>query len=247
MAAIKLIDLVRKYGDTVAVDRLNLEVNKGEIFGFLGPNGAGKTTTIKMMTGLLSPTSGRVEVGGFDIVRNPMEAKKILGYVPDVPMLFEKLTGREFLDFVCEIWRVEKKEEKIEYWLRTFELLEVADALIESYSHGMKQKLSMVQALIHEPQILILDEPFTGLDPLSAKKSKDILQEFVAGGGTVFFSTHILDVAERFCDRVGIIVRGRLVAVGTLEELREVSDRTLEDIFLRLISSAGLGEKREES
>lgn len=239
MAAIKLIDLVRKYGDTVAVDRLNLEVNKGEIFGFLGPNGAGKTTTIKMMTGLLSPTSGRVEVGGFDIVRNPMEAKKILGYVPDVPMLFEKLTGREFLDFVCEIWRVEKKEEKIEYWLRTFELLEVADALIESYSHGMKQKLSMVQALIHEPQILILDEPFTGLDPLSAKKSKDILQEFVAGGGTVFFSTHILDVAERFCNRVGIIVRGKLLAVGTLDELKQEGDRNLEDIFLRLVAGTG--------
>lgn len=239
MVAIKLVDLVRKYGNAVAVDCLNLEVRKGEIFGFLGPNGAGKTTTIKLITGLLAPTSGRVEICGIDVVERPVEAKKILGFVPDVPLLFEKLTGREFLDFVCEIWQVKDKEEKIEHWLTTFELQEAADALIESYSHGMKQKLSLAQALIHDPEVVVLDEPFTGLDPVSAKKAKDILRKFVAAGGTVFFATHILDVAERFCNRVGIIVRGKLLAVGTLDELKQEGDRNLEDIFLRLVAGTG--------
>lgn len=231
-------NLTKKYGDFVAVDDLNLEVHSGELFGFLGPNGAGKTTTIKVMTSLLRPTKGTALIGGFDITKEPIEAKRIIGYLPEEPFLYEKLTGREFLDFVCDLWQMDekKKQENIEKHLNLFGLKDVADDLIQSYSHGMKQKTALAQALVHDPKVLILDEPLTAFDPKSARIAKDLLKDFAKEGGTVFLSTHILDVAEKLCTRVGIINKGKLIASGTLEELREKSgqDESLEDIFLKL-------------
>ncbi len=236
---LKLKNLTKVYDGTVAVKDLNLEVRSGELFGFLGPNGAGKTTTIKMISGLLKPTGGTVEIGPHDIIENPVEAKSLLGLVPDTPILYKKLTGREFLRFVGELYGVESQvlERRIDDLLELLGMKESADHLIESYSHGMKQKTSIMAALIHDPQVVVLDEPTVGLDPRSARIVKDVLRALCQRGKTVFMSTHILEIAERVCDRVGIINRGELIAVGSIPELKARSKEgltSLEDIFLEL-------------
>lgn len=236
---IKTVALTKSYGDTIAVDSIDLSVSRGELFGFLGPNGAGKTTTIKMLTGLLRPTAGQAEIGGFDIAKGALKAKTIFGYVPDQPNLYDKLTAREFLGFMAELYRVDKKviEKRSEELLQLMELEDRGGELIQGYSHGMRQEVAIAGPLIHDPKVLFLDEPTVGLDPKSARKVKDILGELCNRGTTVFMSTHIMEIAEKMCDRIGIINKGNLVAVGTIEDLRNRSKSegsSLEDIFLQL-------------
>ncbi|OGD32034.1 hypothetical protein A2V94_00195, partial [Candidatus Atribacteria bacterium RBG_16_35_8] len=223
--AIETIDLTKNFGKTTAVNKLNLIVKRGEIFGFLGPNGAGKTTTIKLMTGLLRPTSGIVKIMGKDIQENPVEAKRAIGLIPEEPQIYDKLTGREFLRFMGNLFGIDKKEieKRIAELLKIFDLSEKGEELIQSYSHGMKQKIAIAGALIHSPEILFFDEPTVGLDPKSAKIIKDILKLRAKAGNCIFMSTHILEIAERLCDRVGIIQNGQLIAVGNIEELRGLS------------------------
>jgi ABC-2 type transport system ATP-binding protein len=230
--------LTKKYGDLIAVENLNLRVESGELFVFLGPNGAGKTTTIKILTGLLRPTSGEASVGGINVVESPLEVKKIMGYLPENPFLYDKLTGREFLQFIADMHEMQKKRNRIERFMELFELTSAADELIEGYSLGMKKKVAIGAALLHDPKVLFLDEPTGGLDPKSARMMKDLLQDMCHRGTTVFMTTHILEVAEKMCDRVGIINNGKLIKVGTIEELRSEAQKTasgsLEDIFLEL-------------
>jgi ABC-2 type transport system ATP-binding protein len=231
-------ELTKKYGDLIAVDALDLKVEQGELFVFLGPNGAGKTTTIKILTCLLQPTSGEASVGGINVVESPNAVKKIMGYLPENPFLYDKLSGREFLQFVADMHGVQKRHEKIEKFMELFDLSAAADELIEGYSLGMKKKVAIGAALIHDPKALFLDEPTGGLDPRSARTMKDLLQDLCSRGTTVFMSTHILEVAEKMCDRVGIINSGKLVKVGTMEQLRseaqETASGSLEEIFLEL-------------
>lgn len=234
--------LTKRFGSLTAVDDLNLTVEAGELFAFLGPNGAGKTTTIKMLTGIILPTSGSASIAGFDIVKSALEVKKIIGYLPDEPFLYNKLTGREFLNFIADIRKVQRKRDKIDKFLELFELDSSADDLIEGYSLGMKKKIAIGAALLHDPKVLFLDEPTSGLDPKSARVMKDLLRDLSNKGTTVFMSTHILEVAEKMCDRVGIIDHGRLIKVGTVEELKSgARDSSLEDIFLELT-----GKKHED-
>jgi ABC-2 type transport system ATP-binding protein len=235
--------LTKRFGDLTAVNSLNLKVFAGELFGFLGPNGAGKTTSIKMMTGLLRPTSGTARIGGIDIQQEPLRAKAILGYIPDNAFLYEKLTGREFVHFMADLYSVPTKgrPERIEELLTLFDLKEKGNELIQGYSRGMRQKLALAGALIHTPQVIFLDEPTVGLDPKSARLMKDILRRLCDEGSTVFVSTHILEIAERMCDRFAIINRGRVIAMGTMAELRHQAENdtlSLEDIFLELTGSA---------
>ena len=227
--------LTKKYGNLTAVSELDLLVNAGEIFVFLGANGAGKTTTIKMLTGLLQPTSGTASIAGFDVVKSSLEVKKIIGYLPDEPFLYAKLTGREFLKFIADVRGVQKRD-RVEKFIELFELSQSADKLIEGYSLGMKKKIAIGAALIHDPKVLFLDEPTGGLDPKSAKTMKDLLLDIRQRGTTIFMTTHILEIAERMCDRVGIIDHGKLIRVGTIDELRKEaqSGSSLEDIFLEL-------------
>jgi len=236
---LRLNHVTKRYDGLTAVDDLSLEVKSGELFGFLGPNGAGKTTTIKMICGLLLPSSGSIEVCGHDVVKDPLPAKARIGLVPDTPVLYKKLTGREFVRFVGELYGVEKTviERRMADLLELLDMKDNADNLIETYSHGMKQKTMIMAALIHDPDVVVLDEPTVGLDPKSAKVVKDVLRALCGKGKTVFMSTHILEIAERVCDRVGIIDKGRLIAVGTVEELKSQSKAglvSLEDIFLEL-------------
>lgn len=224
-------------GSVKAVDNLSLRVNKGEIFGFLGPNGAGKTTTIKMIVGLLNPDEGDISINGTDIRKNALEAKKSIGYVPDNPNLYERLTGTEYLNFMADVYQVtaEQRRQRIEHYLEMFELNDAASDLIKSYSHGMKQKIALTGALIHDPAVWILDEPMVGLDPKSAHLLKEQMREHCDKGNTVFFSTHILEVAEKLCDRIGIIHKGNLIASGNMDELRHGDNKdSLENIFLEL-------------
>jgi ABC-2 type transport system ATP-binding protein len=242
MSAIELKNLTKKYGSLTAVNNLNLEIENGEIFGFLGPNGAGKTTTIKLLTGLLKPTSGTVEILGFDIQANPIEAKSHIGLIPDEPNIYEKLTGREFLRFMGNIFKVENTViiKKTAELLKIFDLQDRADELIQVYSHGMKQKIAIAGALIHSPKIIIFDEPTIGLDPKSARTIKDILKYRAESGDCIFMSTHILEIAERMCDRIGIINNGNLIAIGNMDELRHLSKSSkynLEEIFLELTNA----------
>ncbi|HAW70888.1 MAG TPA: 3-dehydroquinate dehydratase [Firmicutes bacterium] len=234
--------LSKSYADSKvkAVDNLNLSVKPGEIFGFLGPNGAGKTTTIKLVVGLLNPDSGTIKINGFDNQTVTLEAKKQIGYVPDNPDLYDRLTGLEYLNFIADVYEVNEnvRRTNITRYLEMFELTGAVKDLIKSYSHGMKQKLALTSALLHEPNVLILDEPMVGLDPKSAHLFKEVLRDHCDKGKAVFFSTHILDVAERLCDRVGIISHGKLIACGTLDQLRKGdSKETLEQIFLELTES----------
>jgi ABC-2 type transport system ATP-binding protein len=237
--AIETFDLSKNFGSLIAVNKLNLKVRKGEIFGFLGPNGAGKTTTIKLMTGLIKPTLGTVKIMGIDIQTNPLEAKRNIGLIPEEPQIYERLTGHEFLKFMGNLFGMDKDEIniKINELLKIFDLTEKGNELVQSYSHGMKQKMSIAGALIHSPGVLFFDEPTVGLDPKSAKIIKDILKLRAKAGDCVFMSTHILEIAERICDRVGIIQNGRLIAVGDMDELRKLSAEksgNLEEIFLQL-------------
>lgn len=236
---IEIRNLSKSYnkGAVKAVDSLDLKVNKGEIFGFLGPNGAGKTTTIKMIVGLLNPDSGSILIDGTDMAKDPIAAKRKLGYVPDSPNLYDRLTGMEYLNFMADVYQVpaDRRRERIEYYLEMFDLKDAAGDLIKSYSHGMKQKTALTGALIHDPSLWILDEPMVGLDPKSAHLLKNQMREHCSKGNTVFFSTHVLEVAEKLCDRVAIIHKGRLIAIGTVDELRHGDNRdSLENIFLEL-------------
>jgi len=231
--------LTKRFGDKIAVKDVSFEINGGEVFGFLGPNGAGKTTTIKIIVGLLQPTSGRVTVAGYDISAQPIQAKAASGYVPDTPNLYAKLTGRELLSFVGDLYNLDRSqvERRIDELLRMFDLISAANDTIDSYSHGMQQKTALAAALMHDPKVLILDEPTVGLDPKSARLIKDILRQMADRGAAVFLSTHILEIAERMCDRIGIINKGELIAVGTMDELRalgQTGGASLEDIFLSL-------------
>src|SRR5262245_58928470 len=241
---IELHELTKRYGNTLAVTHLSLTVSPGEIFGFLGPNGAGKTTTIRMMMGLLQPSGGTVVLGGFDLHAEPLRAKALCGFVPDRPHVYEKLTGAEYLDFAADLYHVDPaaKAARRERLLELFDLAEWRSELAESCSHGMKQRLVMAAALMHAPRILVVDEPTVGMDPRGARLLKRIFRELAADGATVFMSTHSLEVAEELCDQIGIILRGRLVALGTVDELHEQAGRhdgaTLESVFLRLTGAA---------
>lgn len=245
--ALRLAGLTKRYGSFTAVDNLNLTVERGELFGFLGPNGSGKTTTIKMVTGLLEPTAGTAEVLGIDIWTNPLAAKAHLAYVPDEPNLFPKLTGWEFLHFIGSVFRMppDAFQERADELLKIFDLSDAAGDQIETYSHGMRQKLALCGALVHAPDVIFLDEPTVGLDPRSARTLKVLLRRICDAGSAVFLTTHILEIAEQMCDRVGIIQQGRLVALGTLAELRERGGQagaSLEDIFLQLTGGAESAE-----
>jgi ABC-2 type transport system ATP-binding protein len=244
-ALIETSHLVKRYGDKPAVDDVSIQVYGGEIFGFLGPNGAGKTTTIKMIVGLLHPTQGLVKVSGYNVVEQPLKAKATCGYVPDEPNLYAKLTGRELLRFVGDLYGLDKArmQRRSEELLRLFELADVANETTDSYSHGMKQKISLAAALVHDPKVLVLDEPTVGLDPKSARLIKDILRQMAERGAAVMLSTHILEIAQNMCDRIGIIDKGKLVAEGTMAQLRQSgqsgqSQSSLEDIFLSLTGGA---------
>jgi ABC-2 type transport system ATP-binding protein len=239
--------LTKRFGKFAAVSDVSFEVGAGEVFGFLGPNGAGKTTTIRMLTGLVRPSSGSARVAGFDIAAEPREVKRRVGYLAETPYLYSKLSGREFLAFMGGLYEVPPAlaRSRAERLLSLFELAEKADDLVESYSHGMRQKLALAGAMLHEPPVLFLDEPTSGLDPRSARLVKDLLVALVERGHTVFLSTHVLEIAEHLCHRVGIIDHGQVVATGTLDELRHqahVEAYTLEDIFLQL---TGGSEERE--
>ena len=237
---IELVQLSKSYskGQIRAVKDLTVKVAAGELFGFLGPNGAGKTTTIKMMVGLLRPDAGRVLLDGIDMRTDPLKAKSIIGYCPDEPVLYERITGIRFLSFIAEAFGVSRaRRAGIEELAETFEMRETLGEVIASYSHGMRQKLSLIAALLHDPDILVLDEPIVGLDPRAAFALKEKMKELCAKGKTVFFSTHIMEVAERLCDRVGIIDRGELLAAAPLEELRRQAgeeNATLEKLFLEM-------------
>jgi ABC-2 type transport system ATP-binding protein len=234
---IKLINLTKLYGKLTAVNSINLEVAQGEVFGFLGPNGAGKTTTIKMMAGLLQPTGGSVLIGGYDVQREPQKAKFITGFIPDRPFLYEKLTAAEFMNFVSKLYDMEDSKKRISELLDLFGLNEWADELVENFSHGMKQRLVMASALLHKPQVLVVDEPMVGLDPRGARLVKDIFQDLASKGVTVFMSTHTLEIVEQMCTRVAIINKGEIIAEGSVEDLGRMAsmpDSHLEPIFLRL-------------
>jgi ABC-2 type transport system ATP-binding protein len=240
---IELKDLTKTYGNYSAVQRLSLSIGKGEIFGFIGPNGAGKTTTIKMMGGVMAPTAGSVTITGIDMQAHPQEAKRRIGFIPDRPFLYEKLTGMEFLRFTADIYGVPegKFHDKAAATLAVFSLTDWSHDLIESYSHGMKQRLIMAAALLHDPQVLIVDEPMVGLDPLAIIMVKKLFKQLAAQGVTIFMSTHTLKVAEDICDRIGILSRGRLLASGTVEDLRReanVTSADLEQVFLNLTGNS---------
>jgi ABC-2 type transport system ATP-binding protein len=250
LALIETRNLVKRYGDKMAVDNVSLQVQGGEVFGFLGPNGAGKTTTIKMIVGLLQPSSGTVLVAGVDVQVQPLIAKASCGYVPDTPNLYAKLTGRELLRFVGDLYDLDRRQvaQRTDELLRVLDLTAAADDTVDSYSHGMQQKASLASALMHDPKVLVLDEPTVGLDPKSARLIKDILRQMADRGAAVFLSTHILEIAERMCDRIGIIDKGHLVAVGTMNELRSLGkagEVSLEDIFLALTGGAEEAEIAE--
>jgi ABC-2 type transport system ATP-binding protein len=235
---IDLSGVTKSYGPKVAVQGLDLQVPAGELFAFLGPNGAGKTTTIKMLCGLLFPTSGTVRVGGYDLRTAGDHARALISYVPDQPFLYEKLTGREFLRFTADLYAMppSRAAAKIDEVIGLFRLDEFVDDLTERYSHGMRQRTVFAAALVHEPRLLIADEPTVGLDPKSIRELKTLLRQLADGGTTVFLSTHTLDIAQELADRIGIIDRGRLLGCGTMADLRKQAntDGNLEDLFLEI-------------
>jgi ABC-2 type transport system ATP-binding protein len=244
---IRLTDLTKRYGGFTAVDAINLEVPKGELFGFLGPNGAGKTTTLRMIAGILRPTGGKVEIAGVDILKDPIVAKTRLGFIPDRPFIYEKLTGAEFLRFVAGLYgqdgpRVEHRAREL---LALFDLEDWRDELVESYSHGMRQKLIISSAFVHRPDVIVVDEPMVGLDPKAARILKDLFREYTRRGNTIMMSTHTLEVAEAMCDRIAIVQGGKIRACGTMAELRQSAEagaQGLEHIFLRLTGESAARE-----
>ena len=235
---IQLAGLTKRYGDFTAVAGMDLSVRRGELFGLLGPNGAGKTTTLRMIAGILQPTGGTITIGGVSLASDPVAAKSRLGFIPDRPFIYEKLTGREFLRFVAGLYgqggvEIDRRGEEL---LALFDLLDWRDELVESYSHGMRQKLIIASAFVHRPEVIVVDEPMVGLDPKAARLLKDLFLAYVERGNTIVMSTHTLEVAETLCDRVAIVQNGRIAAMGTMTELRTNTgyDTGLEDIFLRL-------------
>jgi ABC-2 type transport system ATP-binding protein len=253
---IKLIDLTKRFNEFPAVDGINLEVERGEVFCLVGPNGAGKTTTIKMMAGLLKPTAGSIIINGHDLQEVPIKVKEIIGYIPDRPFLYEKLTGREFLRFIAGLFGEEGTvvDDRIEKLLEFFELKDWAGELIEGYSHGMKQRLIISSTLLHSPKVIIVDEPMVGLDPKGIRLVKRIFKALASSGVTIFMTTHNLAIAEEIGGRIGIINEGKLIAVGTMEELRGMAKKEagayghtplLEDIFMRLTGEEELDEVME--
>jgi ABC-2 type transport system ATP-binding protein len=235
---IRTENLTKRFGAKTAVDNLDLHIAEGEFFCFLGPNGAGKTTTIKMLTGLLHSTEGRAVLGGFDIRQEPVAAKRIIGYIPDSPFLYEKLTGRELMSFVAGLYDIPEQRVKTygEELLEMFGIRSVGDQLVENYSHGMRQKLSFASCFLHDPKIVIVDEPWVGLDPKNIRFVKDYLRQRTAEGLTVFMSTHTLSIAEEVADRIGIINNGKLLQLGSVDEVKAVAARpgSLEDVFLEI-------------
>ena len=236
---LRIEHLTKQYGEKKAVDDLSLHIKPGEIYGFIGHNGAGKTTTIKACCGILPFDSGEIYIGGKSIKESPLECKSMLAYIPDNPDLYDFMTGIQYLNFVADIFGVsaDGREELIHRYADTFELTEDLDQPISAYSHGMKQKLALISALIHEPKLIIMDEPFVGLDPKASHLLKEIMRKICDEGGAIFFSTHVLEVAEKLCDRIAIIKGGRLIKSGTMEEVR--GDESLESVFLELEESHG--------
>jgi ABC-2 type transport system ATP-binding protein len=234
---IKLIKITKNYGKLTAVNNVNLEVTPGEIFGFLGPNGAGKTTTIKMIAGLLQPTAGSILINGHDVQKEPLKAKFITGFIPDRPFLYEKLTAAEFMRFVADLYEMQDSKMRINELLELFGLPDWKNELIENFSHGMKQRLVMASALLHNPKVLVVDEPMVGLDPRGARLVKDIFKDLASKGVTVFMSTHTLEIVEQMCTRVAIINQGSIIAEGSVEDLGRLArmeNSHLEPIFLKL-------------
>lgn len=235
---LEIKNLTKKFGDKVAVDNIDLSVKSGEIYGFLGPNGAGKTTTIKMIVGMLMPDGGSINVDGIDAINDDVEAKRQIAYVPDSPEIYDIMTGRQYLNFIADVFELsdEERNKQIDRYAEVFEMKDNLDVMIAGYSHGMKQKIVIMGALIHSPKLLILDEPMVGLDAKSSFRLKEIMRALANEGRTVFFSTHVMEVAENLCDRIGIINRGKVIAVGTLDEIKAAAKDTgsLEKIFLEL-------------
>ena len=231
---LKIQNYTKKYGDFTAVDNLSLNVRRGEIYGFIGPNGAGKSTTIKAIVGAQKFNEGNIYINGVSIKEDAIACKKITAYVPDNPDVYEHLTGIQYLNFICDVFGVSEKErnERIEKYATEFEILPSLGDVISSYSHGMRQKLVLRSALAHSPEFLVLDEPFVGLDPIASHKLKNIMREICDNGGAIFFSTHVLEVAEKLCDRVGVIMNGKLVKEGAVSDL--LKDKSLESFFLEL-------------
>ena len=236
---IKIENVTKEYQKGIkAIDNISLEIKSGEIFGFLGPNGAGKTTTLKMITGISSITEGKISIDGNDIFENDYEAKKVIGFVPDNPDILIRLKGIEYLHFIAKMYGVDENEEqeKIKELALKFNMQDALNDKIQTYSHGMRQKIILIGTLLHNPTNLILDEPLTGLDPKASFELKEMMREYAKKGNTVLFSTHVLEVAEKLCDRVGIISKGKLLFVGTLKELKKLTkeDESLESIFLEM-------------
>ena len=231
---LKIQNYTKKYGDFTAVDNLSIEVKRGEIYGFIGPNGAGKSTTIKAIVGAQKFNEGNIYINGISIKDDAISCKKITAYVPDNPDVYEHLTGIQYLNFICDVFGVPEniRNERILKYATEFEILSSLGDVISSYSHGMRQKLVLISALAHSPEFLVLDEPFVGLDPIASHKLKNIMREICDNGGAIFFSTHVLEVAEKLCDRVGIIMNGKLVKEGAVSDL--LKDKSLESFFLEL-------------
>ena len=236
---IEIKNVSKTYNNNIkAIDNLNLEINDGEIVGFIGLNGAGKTTAIKMMTGILQPDIGTIKINGYDIVKDSLKAKQIIGYIADSPDMFLKLTGMEFINFIANIYKVplDVRKKRIKEFGERFGLSDVLDKPMQSYSHGMRQKIMVVAALVHDPDVWILDEPLIGLDPTSAFELKKMMREHADKGNSVFFSTHVLEVAEKLCDKIAIIDKGKVVFIGTLKELKDKYDKKdLEELFMEVI------------
>jgi ABC-2 type transport system ATP-binding protein len=244
-SAIQLVNLTKKFNNLTAIDHINLEVKRGEIIGFLGPNGAGKTTTVKILAGLIFPTEGNAYIMNYNTQKDMMKIKEILGFIPDRPYIYEKLTGYEFLQFTAGIYNVNNIEtnKKIDELLEMFELTNWRNELIENYSHGMKQKLVIISTLIHNPQVLIIDEPMVGLDPKSVVILKEIFKNLARKNNTIFLSTHSMEIVEKLCTRIAIIKEGKLIAYDTFEGLNKISEKNrLEDIFLELTGSPDVRE-----
>ena len=239
---IRIQQLTKRFENTTAVDKLDLTISQGEFFSILGPNGAGKTTTLKLVAGLLKPSAGTISVNGYDINKHTMHVKKLISFIPDVPFVYEKLSGREFLYFIGELYKKNRKqcESEAERLLELFHMEDYGDQLMESYSHGMKQKVVICSALLHDPRIILIDEPMVGLDPKSIRLVKDILRERADHGTTIFMSTHTLNLAEEISDRIGIIHNGHLVGLGTVDEIKRAAQDTgkFEDVFLKLTAEA---------
>lgn len=249
--AVELTGVTKRYGEIVAVDNVTLTIGSGEIFGLLGPNGSGKSTTLKMLLGLVQPDQGTVTVLGKPVAQDPVGLKRSVGYVPESPRLYEFLTGIEYLDFIGDVYGMqpEDKKNRINEYLKALQLEGREGDMINSYSEGMKQKIALIAAFLHRPKLLIMDEPLNGLDPRSARIIKDFLQELKRQGVTAILSTHVLEIAQALCDRIGIMYRGKLLALGNMEELRQMSklpNSGLEDIFLKLTGTGDIKPVVEE-